>query len=118
MDVFRNWQHLGISARGIERLKTAAGAEILMDGQSLGTAPLGELEVPVGVHNIVVRHPELGDKRVTVDIKRDQSQDITVPFGSSPPVDTRKPEPPKPATPRTQPRLAPLSAPPAPRQQR
>jgi hypothetical protein len=100
-------------------VKTTAGAEIFMDGQSLGVAPLGELEVPVGVHNIVVKHPELGEKPVTVEIKRDQSQDITVTFPGAP-AESPKPEAPKPPPPPAKaeppkPKLAPLSAPPAPR---
>jgi hypothetical protein len=86
-------------------VNTAAGAEVFIEGESVGTAPLGELEVAVGTRTIVVRHPELGEKRVTMDIKRDQTTEITLPFGNAP-ADAPKP----PGA-----RLAPLSAQPAPR---
>jgi hypothetical protein len=83
-------------------VKTVPGAEVLIDGESVGVAPLGELELRVGVH----------------DIKRDQSQDITLPLGSAP-LEPPKAAPQRPAAveppKRAQPRLAPLSAPPAPR---
>ena len=86
-------------------VNTAAGAEVFIEGESVGTAPLGELELPVGTRTILVRHPELGEKRVTMEIKRDEKTEITLPFGNV------TAEPTRPATPR----LAPLSAPPAPR---
>ena len=37
-----------------------AESEILVDGRSVGTAPLGPLEVAVGTREIVMRHPTLG----------------------------------------------------------
>jgi hypothetical protein len=83
---------------------TAAGAEVFIDGESVGTAPLAALEVAVGERTIVVRHPELGEKRVTMEIKRDQRTEITLPFA------TTATDPQRPA-----PKLAPLSAAPAPR---
>jgi hypothetical protein len=57
---------------------TAPGAEVFIDGESVGTAPLAALEVAVGERTIVVRHPELGEKRVTMEIKRDQRTEITL----------------------------------------
>ena len=35
-------------------------ADVWIDGRSVGTTPLGNLSVPVGIHEIVWRHPELG----------------------------------------------------------
>jgi hypothetical protein len=85
-------------------VNTASGAEILIEGESMGMAPLGELEVPVGTREILVRHADYGEKRVTLEIKRNETAQITVALGNTS-ADAR------PATPR----LAPLSAPPAPR---
>ena len=83
-------------------VNATAGAEVFIDGESVGTAPLGELEVPVGLRSIVVRHPDLGEKRATMDVKRDQTAEITLGATSEPARQAA-------------PRLAPLSAPPAPR---
>jgi hypothetical protein len=86
-------------------VNTVAGAEVFVEGESVGVAPLAELELPVGTRAILVRHPDLGEKRVTMEIKRDQTTEITLPLGSAP-AEARRP---------AQPKLAPLSAQPAPR---
>jgi eukaryotic-like serine/threonine-protein kinase len=41
-------------------------AEVSVDGQSIGTTPLGNVPVAVGTHDMVWRHPQLGEKRRTV----------------------------------------------------
>jgi len=49
-------------------INVAPWAEVLLDGRSLGTTPLGNLSVPVGMHEIVYRHPQLGERRRTVTV--------------------------------------------------
>ena len=44
-------------------------ADVSMDGASLGTTPIGELTVPIGTHELVFRHPQLGERRQTVTVK-------------------------------------------------
>jgi len=44
-------------------------ADVFMDGASIGTTPLGELAVPIGTHELVFRHPQLGERRQTVTVK-------------------------------------------------
>ena len=44
-------------------------ADVSLDGASIGTTPLGELAVPIGVHELVFRHPQLGERRQTVTVK-------------------------------------------------
>jgi hypothetical protein len=41
-------------------------AEIVMDGNSVGQTPLANLLVSVGPHEMVFRHPQLGERRQTV----------------------------------------------------
>jgi serine/threonine-protein kinase len=43
-------------------------AEILIDGKPVGTTPLGNLSVPIGTHEIVWRHPQLGERTRTVTV--------------------------------------------------
>jgi hypothetical protein len=38
-------------------------AEVFLDGKSIGTTPLGSVAVSVGNHELVARHPQLGEKR-------------------------------------------------------
>ena len=84
-------------------VKTDPGTEIFVEGEKVAVGPMSELELPVGMREITVRHPELGEKSVRVDVKRDQTNEITLTLAS--PV----------ASSTSRPRLAPLSAPPAPR---
>ena len=45
-----------------------AEAEILVDGQLVGTAPVGPLQVAVGTREIRMRHPTLGERRQVVSV--------------------------------------------------
>lgn len=43
-------------------------ADVFVDGQAVGTTPLGSLSVPIGTHDIVWRHPQLGERQETVTV--------------------------------------------------
>jgi hypothetical protein len=45
-----------------------ADAEILIDGQLIGTAPLAPVAVAVGTREVLMRHPTLGEQRQTTTI--------------------------------------------------
>jgi len=45
-----------------------AEAEILVDGQPVGTAPVGQIQVAVGTREILMRHPTLGERRQVVSV--------------------------------------------------
>ena len=38
-------------------------AQVWIDGRQVGDTPLGNLSVPVGEHEILFRHPQLGERR-------------------------------------------------------
>ena len=44
-------------------------AEISIDGRPAGTTPMANLTVPVGSHEVLWRHPQLGERRQTVTVK-------------------------------------------------
>jgi hypothetical protein len=44
-------------------------AEVFVDGKSMGITPLANLPVLIGTHEILWRHPQLGDRRQTVVVK-------------------------------------------------
>ena len=44
-------------------------ADVSIDGSPSGVTPLGALSVPIGTHEIVFRHPQLGERRQTVTVK-------------------------------------------------
>jgi hypothetical protein len=39
-------------------------AEVWVDGRQVGETPLGNISVPIGTHEVLFRHPELGEKHV------------------------------------------------------
>lgn len=41
-------------------------AEVWIDNQRVGETPIGNLQQTIGTHEIVFRHPELGERRMTV----------------------------------------------------
>ena len=42
--------------------------EVWIDGRLLGETPLGNVPLPIGTHDLIVRHPQLGEQRRTITI--------------------------------------------------
>jgi hypothetical protein len=40
----------------------------MLDGKPIGTTPLGNISVPIGTHEIVWRHPQLGERTRTITV--------------------------------------------------
>jgi len=49
-------------------LNATPWAEVLVDGKSVGETPIGNLSIGLGAHEVVFRHPELGEKRMTATV--------------------------------------------------
>jgi hypothetical protein len=45
-------------------------AEVWIDGKSVGETPLANLSVPLGEHEIIFRHPQLGEQRQTALVRQ------------------------------------------------
>ena len=56
-------------------------AEVSVDGQSIGTTPLGNVPVAVGTHDVVWRHPQLGEKRRSVVVGAQTPVRLTMDMG-------------------------------------
>jgi len=54
--------------RGVVNLNATPWAEVWIDGQRAGETPIGNLSVSIGAHEIVFRHPQLGEKRHAVSV--------------------------------------------------
>jgi RNase P/RNase MRP subunit p29 len=54
--------------KGTISLNASPWAEVFIDGRRVGETPIGNLEVPIGAHEIVFRHPQLGEKRHAVSV--------------------------------------------------
>jgi len=53
---------------GTLALNAMPWAEVFVDGKSVGETPIGSIQVAVGTHEIIFRHPELGESRQTVTV--------------------------------------------------
>jgi serine/threonine-protein kinase len=53
-------------------------AEVFVDGRSFGLTPLGSISLPIGSHEVVWRHPQLGEKRQTVVVGAQKPARATV----------------------------------------
>ena len=53
-------------------------AEVFVDGDRVGETPIGTLARPIGRHEIVLRHPELGERRRTVMLTTNGPNRISV----------------------------------------
>lgn len=54
--------------RGAISINALPWAEVWINGQRIGETPIGNYSLPVGVHEILFRHPELGEQRKTVTV--------------------------------------------------
>ncbi len=54
--------------RGVIHINAMPWAEVFIDGQRVGETPIGNLAVSIGAHEILFRHPQLGEKRHAVSV--------------------------------------------------
>jgi hypothetical protein len=54
--------------RGSVSINALPWAEVWLGKQRLGETPLANVSVPVGRHEVVFRHPQLGEKRQTISV--------------------------------------------------
>jgi hypothetical protein len=60
---------LTLDPRGTVNLNATPWAEVWVGGKKLGDTPLASLQLPLGMQEIVFRHPEFGERRVIVPVK-------------------------------------------------
>jgi len=54
--------------QGVMNLNASPWAEVWIDGRRVGETPIGNLPVSIGPHEVVFRHPQLGEKRQAVSV--------------------------------------------------
>ena len=65
---------------GTLRVDAPEGSEIFIDGTRVGEAPLGEQTVTLGVREVLVKHPQLGQKTVSATVTSSAPADVKVEF--------------------------------------
>jgi hypothetical protein len=63
---------------GTLALNAVPWAQAFVDGQPVGETPIGGIQVPIGTHEVVFRHPELGERRATVTVVTGQPARVGV----------------------------------------
>lgn len=53
---------------GLLSINAQPWAEVWIDGERIGETPVGNISRPIGIHEVIFRHPELGERRETVVI--------------------------------------------------
>ena len=53
---------------GVVNLNAAPWAEVWINGQRVGETPIGNLNVPIGQHEVIFRHPQFGEKRHAISV--------------------------------------------------
>ena len=54
--------------KGSVALNAAPWAEVWVNGDRAGETPIGNISLPIGTHDVLFRHPELGEQRHTVTV--------------------------------------------------
>lgn len=86
---YREQRRVSIAPGGTTRISLAAPkgrlsinaqpwADVWLDGERLGVTPIGNLEVPIGSHELVFRHPEHGERRSSVSVGLQQASRVGV----------------------------------------
>lgn len=63
---------------GTLSLNAVPWAEVWLDGEKLGETPIGNVSVRVGTHDVVFRHPELGERHQSVVVSAREPARLSV----------------------------------------
>jgi hypothetical protein len=54
--------------QGTININAAPWADVFIDGRHVGETPIGNLPLAIGPHEVLFRHPQLGEKREAVSV--------------------------------------------------
>jgi hypothetical protein len=66
--------------KGKVNLNATPWAEVWIDGKRVGETPIGNLDVSVGPHELVFRHPQFGEKRHAISVTAGAPVRLSVPM--------------------------------------
>jgi hypothetical protein len=69
--------------RGTINVNASPWADVWLDGQPLGETPIGNVSWTIGTHELILRHPDHGERRITATITTGNTARVA--------VDMRKP---------------------------
>lgn len=74
---------LTVEPRGALSLNAVPWAEVYIDGQRAGETPLANLQVPLGTREILFKHPQFGERRMTTVVTASAPSAVSVDFTKS-----------------------------------
>ena len=69
---------LTLDPRGTVNLNASPWAEVWIDGKKAGDTPLAGLQLPLGTQELTFRHPQHGERKVSVTVKGNQPAALSV----------------------------------------
>jgi hypothetical protein len=69
-----------VDPKGAANLNASPWAEVWLDGTKLGETPLSNVQVPLGLHEFVFKHPQFGERRVSATIRANGPAALSVDF--------------------------------------
>lgn len=75
---------VNLQATGELNLNALPWAEVWLDGQKVGDTPIAGLAVPLGTHEVLFKHPELGQRTITAIVRADAPTAAAVDFSRPP----------------------------------
>jgi hypothetical protein len=73
-------RNVTIEARGTADINASPWAEVWLDGTKLGETPLAGATVPLGLRELVFKHPQYGERKVSATIRANVAAQISVDF--------------------------------------
>jgi hypothetical protein len=73
-------ERLSIAPKGVINVNAVPWAEVWLDGERVGDTPIASLEVPLGACELVLKHPEHGERRMAVTVTGGAPVQISVDF--------------------------------------
>lgn len=69
---------LTLDPRGSVNLNASPWAEVWIDGKKAGDTPIANHPMPLGTREIVFRHPQFGERKVTVTVRANEPAAVSV----------------------------------------
>jgi hypothetical protein len=69
---------ISIDPRGHVNLNASPWAEVWMDGRKIGDTPIANLQLPLGVRELTFKHPQFGERKVTLTVKGNAPAAISI----------------------------------------
>jgi hypothetical protein len=69
-----------LDPRGAVNFNASPWAEVWIDGRKVGDTPIANMQLPLGIREVVFRHPQLGERRASVTVKGDGPAAVTIDF--------------------------------------